>query len=154
MKPSARLFLIFPSLALAASDSTFLASLKSSHGEYQWHSVRVVTIDLNRDGIADNAALGLRKEKAALVVKIARRSEQLIREIPVDAGKQFGICPGGEPRISVSLQSEAPLNALGENPEGYDVCDKCFELIVSGGDCEPLYFYWNTKAGLLSWWRA
>lgn len=153
MKMLIVLLMLFPTLALSASGE-FLAELKADHGEYRWDRERVVSVDLNRDGKADTAALGVRKGMVALAVQIAGRDEPIFREIPIDASRQLGICAGDDPKITVHPQSIAPVNALGENPSGYEVCTKCFELAVAGGECDPVQFYWDIDNDRLNWWRA
>jgi len=146
-------FLVFlHSAAAIAEDNDFLATLQDLHPNYKWDSNRLVSVDLNRDGSADVAALGTQRGQVALAVRIAGQDDGLV-VIPIDAGRQFSICPG-DPSISVQKQSEAPSEALGDTPVGYQICPKCFEIRIDEGDCDPLQFYWDVVANKLSWWRA
>jgi hypothetical protein len=147
------LILLAAPAAQATSDAALLKDLVARYPGFSWSATRLVRGDLNRDGKPDKAALGIGTGKVALVVLLNGKNPVLM-EIAADAGKQFGICLGAEPKISMQLQSEAPLNALGATPQGYEICAKCIEIVVSGGDCDPLQFYWNTKSKKLSWWRA
>jgi hypothetical protein len=149
-----RLLMLLPVTAVAGANGDFLTTLRDKHGDYQWDVKRVISVDLNRDGKTDSAALGLHKSKVALALQISGHEEPIFVEIPVDAGQQFGICSGEEPQITVDRQSEAPVEALGENPPGYEICPECFEIVVDDGDCDPLQFYWDVLANGLSWWRV
>jgi hypothetical protein len=101
----------------------------------------------------DSARLGIAAESVGLLITVDSKPLPLI-EIPVDGSKQFGICPGSAPRISLAAQSDAPLNALGETPQGYEICSDCIEIVVDGGECDSLHFYWDTAANKLAWWRT
>jgi hypothetical protein len=148
------LHLLLPVAALADGEAEFLATLKKTRGDYQWNATRVVSVDIDRDGAVDRAALGLRTDTVALLLQLGGNKEPLVTEIPIDAGKQFGICAGDDRQISVHQQSDRPQNALGENPPGYEQCPECFEIEIGGGDCDPIQFYWDVAANQLSWWRA
>jgi hypothetical protein len=119
---------------------------------YEWPSSLTVELDLDRNGQVDSAQLGIAPERVGLRVTVNSKLLPVI-EIPVDGSKQFGICPGSGPSISLTAQSEAPLNALGETPRGYEICEDCIEIVVSGGECDPLHFYWDTTTNQLVWWR-
>jgi len=132
----------------------FSAVVHADHASpYEWPAALVVQADLDRSGQLDTAQLGVAAESVGLFVKIDSSPLPII-EIPIDSSQQFGICPGAAPGISVVPQSEAPLNALGETPRGYEICPECVEIVVSGGECDALHFYWDTVKNELSWWRA
>ena len=122
-------------------------------GVYDWRPSLSVEVDLDRNGQVDSAQLGIAAESVGLLITVNSKPLPLI-EIPIDGSKQFGICPGSDPGISLVAQSEAPLNALGETPQGYEICSDCIEIVIDGGECDSLHFYWDTTAGKLAWWRA
>jgi hypothetical protein len=130
--------------AAAGMDQTIL---------YDWRPSHIVEVDLDRNGQIDSAQLGIAPDNVGLRVTVNSNLLPII-DIPIDGSRQFGICPGSEPSISLVAQSDAPLNALGENPQGYEVCEDCIEIVVSGGECDPLHFYWDTTTNQLTWWRA
>lgn len=145
--------LIAVSMPLSAGDVLHVSGLATRYPGFSWSSTRLVQGDFNRDGKQDRAALGIAADKVVLALLLHGKHPELT-EIAVDPGKQFGVCPGTEVTIAVRLQSEAPRNALGATPQGYEICTKCIEIVVSGGDCDPLLFYWNKKSKKLAWWRA
>ena len=120
---------------------------------YDWHQSLSVEGDLDRNGQVDSAQLGIASDSVGLLVTVNSKPLPII-DIPIDGSKQFGICPGTEPSISLAAQSEAPLNALGETPHGYEICENCVEIVVGGGECDSLHFYWNTITNKIAWWRA
>ena len=120
---------------------------------YDWRPSLTVEVDLDRNGQVDTAQLGVSTDSIALRFTVNAESLPVI-EIPIDGSQQFGVCSGSEPSIRLAAQSEAPGNALGETPQGYEICAKCFEVVVGGGDCDPLHFYWDTTTNKLSWWRS
>jgi hypothetical protein len=120
---------------------------------YNWRPSLIVEADLDRSGQVDSAQLGIAAESIGLLVTVNSKPLPVI-DIPIDESKQFGICPGTGPSISLATQSDAPLNALGETPRGYEACPDCIEIVVGGGECDPLHFYWDTITNQLAWWRA
>jgi hypothetical protein len=120
---------------------------------YDWRPSLTVEVDLDRNGQTDFAELGVASDSVGLRITVNSEPLPLIH-IPIDGSKQFGICPGSDPSISLNPHSEAPLNALGETPQGYEICDGCVEILVIGGACDGLHFYWNTTINKLAWWRA
>jgi hypothetical protein len=120
---------------------------------YDWRPSLTVEADLDRNGQMDSARLGIAAESIRLLVTVNSKPMPVI-DIPVDGSKQFGICPGSVPGISVLTQSNAPLNVLGELPQGYEICPDCIEIVITGGECDSLHFYWDTTTNQLAWWRA
>lgn len=120
---------------------------------YDWSRAATVEVDLDRNGRMDTAQLGMADQRVALRVTVNAKPMPLI-DVPIDGSQHFGICPGSTPSIRVAAQSEAPLNALGEMPPGYEVCTTCMEIVVGGGACDALHFYWDTTTQRIAWWRA
>lgn len=141
-------------LVLAASaSSAYGDDSAAQYPEYEWSHKLAVVADLNRNGVKDHASLGVGSHNAGLLIRVD--STQLpIVVIPIDGSTEFGICPGSAPTISVVPQSEAPLNALGETPRGYEICPECVEIVVGGGECDSVHFYWDVTTSEIAWWRA
>jgi hypothetical protein len=146
------LFLVVASLAAEADEP--LTILKCRYGDYQWHDSRIVPVDLNRDGTIDQAALGLQQAKVVLLLQIGGGAEPSVIEIPIDGSKQFGICPGDEPKIAVRPQSAMLENAFGQRLPGYEICPECLEIVIDSRACDPLQFYWDMESDQLAWWRV
>jgi|GEM_PF-1057256 len=125
----------------------------ASYPQYEWKPGHAVAADLNRNGQVDHAWLGIGADSVGLLVRIDSSTLPII-EIPIDGSRQFGICPGLPPEITLASQSDAPFNALGETPNGYENCPDCVEIVVGGGECDSLHFYWDAMANEIAWWRA
>lgn len=143
---------IIVALGLAWLCSPAMAESDQPH-HYDWRRPVSVSADFNRSGQTDLAELGVSPDSVALRVTIDGKQLPLI-EIPIDGSRQFGICPGSDPGMALTPHSEAPLNALGSFPQGYEVCEDCIGFVVSGGDCDSIYFYWDSVANALGWWRS
>jgi hypothetical protein len=141
-------------VSLVAEADGPLTMLESRYADYHWHDDRIVKVDLNRDGSVDQVALGLQEAKVLLVLMLGGQTEPSAIEIPIDAGKQFGICRGDEPKILIQRQSEMPENVFGEKLPGYEICPECFEIVIDSSACDPLQFYWRMDSDELTWWRA
>lgn len=116
------------------------------------HWDQSITADLDKNGQQDVAKLRTTDRSVFLSIKLNSRDMPII-EVPIDGSKQFAVCPGPKLRMKLGLQSEAPLNALGEWPRGYAACPECVEIEIIGGECDPIYFYWNQADGKIDWWR-
>ena len=134
----------------ARADS--LEDIKSAYPQYEWSNTRTVTLDFDRDGKPDFAAFGLGKKQAALAIRFGSGRSSL-EVFPISAGKQFAICGIEEASISFEKQSAGYFEESGEIPDGYQVCEKCYQIVVSGGRCDPLHFFWNKKSRTTNWWR-
>jgi hypothetical protein len=142
-------------IAVAVGTLAFASSAAGSDPAdvYDWRPPLTVDVDLDRNGQVDSAQLGVAARSVGLRVTLNSTPLPLI-EIPIDGSKEFGICPGSAPSIRLAPQSEAPLNALGQTPRGYEICEGCMEVVVGGGECDSIHFYWDTTTRQLAWWRA
>ena len=67
----------------------------------------------------------------------------------VSASRQDAVCglPASIKVVSLSCSAEAgPLPGCVQSKSAQAV-------VLSGGECDPIYIYWNHAAGRLSWWR-
>jgi len=140
------------SLAFGNACADSLEDIKSANPLYEWSNARTLSFDFDRDGKPDFAAFGLGKKHAALAIRFGSGKSKLVA-FPISAGKQFAICGTQEAAISFEKQSGGYFEESGEVPDGYEVCEKCYQIVVSGGMCDPLHFYWNKKSGSINWWR-
>lgn len=139
-------------LLAAFATSAHSEGAATEYAEYRWPTKLHASVDLNRNGVKDHARLGVRSSSVGLLIRVDSTQLPII-DIPIDGSKQFAICPGSAATITVIPQSEAPLNALGEMPRGYRICNECMEIVVGGGDCDPVHFYWDITASEVAWWR-
>lgn len=140
------------SLAFGNACADSLEDIKSAYPLYEWSNARTLFLDFDRDGKPDFAAFGLGKKQAALAIRFGSGKSELVA-FPISAGKQFAICGTQEASISSEKQSADYFEESGEVPDGYQVCEKCYQIVVSGGFCDPLHFFLNKKSGAINWWR-
>jgi hypothetical protein len=140
------------SLAFGTARADLLDDFKTAYPRYEWNSSRTLSLDFDRDGKPDFAAFGLGKRQAALAIRFGSGKSELV-SFPISSEKQFAICGTQEASISSEKQSAGYFEESGEVPDGYQVCEKCYQIVVSGGMCDPLHFYWNKKSGAINWWR-
>jgi hypothetical protein len=136
--------------------SDAIKSLKKAYPSFNWQKKSAVVIDINGDGVKDIAVLGYTRDKAAVGIVSGGSSKSFHTKI-LDFSRghdyQRGIC-GRTAKLIVEKTSETPKEALGKYPEGYRICDKCFEISVEDDLCDPITIYWNYKKNELDWWRT
>jgi hypothetical protein len=151
------LFSIITAHACQADQITdALKALQKAYPKFNWQKDTAVVVDINTDGINDVAVLGYTDDKAAVGVvsgKLSKSFNTKILDFNRGRDTQRGMC-GKTAKLIVEKTSETPKDALEEFPEGYRICDKCFEISVEDGLCDPMTIYWNYKTNELGWWRA
>jgi hypothetical protein len=151
------LFLIISAHVCQANQITdAIKALQKAYPNFNWQKNTAVVVDINADGINDVAVLGYTDDKAAVGVVLGGPSKSFHTKIlDFNRGRdiQRGMC-GKTAKLIVDKTSETPKEALGEFPEGYRICDKCFEISVDDGLCDPMTIFWNYKTNELGWWRA
>ena len=133
-----------------------IKSLQKAYPKFIWQKDTAVVVDINADGINDIAVLGYSADKAAVgIVSGAPLTSFKTKILDFNRGRdtQRGMC-GKTAKLIIEKTSEAPKEALGEYPEGYRICNNCYEISVEDGLCDPMTIYWNYKTNELDWWRA
>lgn len=133
-----------------------IKSLQQAYPNFMWQKDTAVVIDINADGVNDIAVLGYTDDKAAVGIVSGSPSKSFNTKIlDFNRGRdtQRGMC-GKTAKLIVEKTSETPKEALEVFPEGYRICDKCFEVAVEDGLCDPITIYWNYKTNELGWWRV
>ncbi len=133
-----------------------IKSLQKAYPKFVWQKDTAVVIDINADGVNDIAVLGYADDKAAVGVVSGAPSKSFhTKIIDFNRGRdtQRGMC-GKTAKLIIEKTAEAPKEASGEYPEGYRICDTCYEISVEDGLCDPITIYWNYKTNELDWWRA
>ena len=133
-----------------------IKSLQKTYPKFNWQVDTAVIIDINADGLKDIAVFGYTDDKAAVGIVSGAPSKSFNTKIlDFNRGRdtQRGMC-GKTAKLLVEKTSEAPKEAFELFPEGYRICDECFEIAVDDGLCDPMHIYWNYKTNELDWWRA
>lgn len=140
----------------ADSITVAIKALQKAYPKFSWQKDTAVVVVINADGINDIAVLGYAEDKAAVGVVSGVPSKSFNTKI-VDFNRgrdtQRSMC-GKTAKLIVEKTSETTKEALEEFPDGYRICDKCFEISVEDGLCDPMTIYWNYKTKELGWWRV
>ena len=143
----------------ASAVTQAVAVLKSQFPKFDWQANTAIFVDIDADGIDDIAILGYTKDTAAVGVVFGQKG----KSIPVAKYMDFmrgdssseRAMNGSNGTLKALKQDETPKEALGDLPEGYQICDRCYEVEVVGDeDSDPIFIYWDTVAKSLNWWRA
>ena len=150
------IFALSAQVCLADPITDAIKTLQKAYPRFNWQKDTAVVVDINADGVNDIAVLGYTDDKAAVGVvsgKITKSFSTKILDFNRGRDTQRGMC-GKTAKLIVEKTSEAPKEALEEFPDGYRVCEKCVEISVEDGLCDPMTIYWNYKTNELGWWRA
>ena len=110
-----------------------------------------VTADFDADGVDDSASLLEVAGKLEIVIQRggASSAEKQTLEFEVKPSVQAAVC-ALPATIEVSALSCSPMD---EALPGCRESSFANQLILSGGDCDPILLYWNHTAGQMYWWR-
>jgi hypothetical protein len=135
-----------------------LPILKQTFPEFRWDYKTAIQADIDGDGVPDIAMLGYMKDQAAVGVVLGKKKDGkvVVKYLAFDRGGGSQRAMNGRTgKLYVYPDGEGPREALGELPEGYKICNDCFEIEVVGDmDTDPIWIYWNHVTNDLSWWRA
>ncbi len=122
--------------------------------EVQWQENPVHKIDIDCDGIEDSVHLG--HVENDFIVKISSSSSKKDSKLQfglAQPSRQDAIC-GTEPKFTTyGSDEEAQRMLFDEVFEGYKSGAQCFDLNISGGECDSITVFYNHKTQELNWWR-
>jgi len=109
-----------------------------------------VRADLVGNGALSNVTL-VQSRRAVTVVVHSAHSQAAAQTLTfgVSASRQDAVCglPANIKVVPLSCRSEAgPLPGCVQSKGAQAV-------VLSGGECDPIYIYWDHAAGRPSWWR-
>ena len=135
----------------------FLFAQMAHSEEIQWDEESLVTADINCDGIVDHSKIGYDKLSVILMLELGDRKGTELLKFRLSSGiSQSSLCGS-----KVTLSKEEPPKddddafkfGLGAVPDGHKSLEGCFDLNLSGGECDSIHVYWNHNRNKLSWWR-
>jgi len=107
--------------------------------------------DINCDGKNDLIEVKTASNEVTVLVTLHNKDE--VQRLAFGKESIHNECLIGK-NIDMTLEKQQDLvEELGGNPEGYQVSDSCFGLIISSKSCDPTHVYWNHKKNQLNWWR-
>jgi len=127
----------------------------TSYGdEASWQSEPVHEIDIDCDGVDDSVFLG--RIKNDFIVKVLASSSKTESQLQFGLAqpeRQDAIC-GKNPKFTTyNSDAEAQTMLFDEVFEGYKSGLQCFDLNISGGECDSITVFYNHKTQKLNWWR-
>ncbi len=119
-----------------------------------WQNEPAYKIDIDCDGVEDLVSLGTIEND--FVIKMSPSSSNVESSLQFGLGqssRQDAIC-GLTPKFeSYASDAEAQKMLFDEVFEGYRTGKQCFDLNISGGECDSITVFYNHKTKQLNWWR-
>lgn len=146
--------LLLPSAAFAALDvSQVIQAVKRIQSTVAWDSTSIVRGDFNGDGRRDAAIIGIHQQRVFVAVVLSASPRKLKTEVLA-----FGIGTHSTDS-SCELPAKLTVEPLGCSPlvdplPGCGPSSKAVGLVLFGGECDPINFYWNHQSNKLAWWRV
>lgn len=116
-------------------------------------NIQTVKADLDGDGRPETAVLTQRAKSITLTVHgpTLGNSGQTL-SFGIDASRQDAVC--ATPVVLEVTQQDCKPEALGgEQLEGCKINKRSKDLVISDGECDPIYLYWNHQKNAVWWWR-
>jgi hypothetical protein len=126
---------------------------KLSAPRVAWDSASVVHGDFNGDGKQDAAILGIHQQRvfvAVVLASSAKAQKANVLSFGVGIHSTDSICELPAKLVVEPLEC-SPLD--GPLP-GCKVSLKAASLVLYGGECDPINFYWDHQNNKLAWWRV
>ena len=146
--------LLLPSVALADfGTSQIIQAVKRIQPIVAWDSTSIVRGDFNGDGRRDAAIVGIHQQRVFVGVVLSTSPRKLKTEVlafGIGTHSTDSIC-----ELPVKLTVE-PLECLPLDVPlpGCRPSSKAASLVLLGGECDPINFYWDHQNNKLTWWRV
>ena len=132
--------------------------LRAQFPKFDWQAKTAISVDIDADGLDDTAVLGYTEDTAAVGVVFGQKgnAKPMVKYMDFMRGDPSAqrAMSGRSGTLKASKQDEGIKDGLGGLPEGYRVCDRCYEVeVVGDGDSDQIFIYWDTVAKSLNWWR-
>ena len=122
--------------------------------QIMWQKDAVHEVDIDCDGIEDLVYMG--KIDNDFVIKVSPSSSSIESRLQFGLGqasRQDAIC-GLNPKFeSYASDAETQKMLFDEVFEGYKSGKQCFDLNISGGECDSITVFYNHNSKQLNWWR-
>lgn len=147
-------FALLPSASLAdLGASQIIQAVKRIQPIVAWDSNSIVRGDFNGDGRRDAAIVGIHQQRVFVAVVLSASPRKLKTEVlafGIGTHSTDSIC-----ELPAKLTVE-PLECspLAEPLPGCRASSKAASLVLLGGECDPINFYWDHQNNKLAWWRV
>ena len=142
-----------PSSSLPAAStprSSLLAEAVASRKDVKWDPSTLVTADLDGDGKSDSALVGYVGDQLLVVIGNGGRAQNT----PIQL-MQFAIGQTQDSICAAPATLEVTELSCGTGANQLPGCigAPAPALKLSGGDCDPIYLYWDHDHKRMGWWR-
>ena len=146
-------FALLPATSLAdLGASQIIQAVKRIQPIVAWDSTSIVRGDFNGDGRRDAAIIGIHQQRVFVAVVLSASPRKLKTEVLA-----FGIGTHSSDSIC-ELPAKLTVEPLECSPldaplPGCRPSSKAASLVLLGGECDPINFYWDHQNKKLAWWR-
>lgn len=133
----------------------FLIFCFSAFGEnIRWNDQPAYKIDIDCDGSTEDVRMGFIENDFVIEIKASGTGKKSSLQFGLaQPSRQDAIC-GTSPGFSTyKSDADAQKMLFDEIFEGYKSGEQCFDLNISGGECDSITVYFNHKTQELNWWR-
>ena len=144
--------LLSPAALADLGASQVIQVVKRIQSTVAWDSTSIVRGDFNGDGRQGAAILGIYQQRVfvAVVLYAPRKLKAEILALGIGTHSADSICELPAKLVVEPLEC-SPL--VGPLP-GCRPSSKAVGLVLFGGECDPINFYWNHQSNKLAWWRV
>ena len=122
--------------------------------EIRWKDQPAYKIDIDCDGSKEDVRLGFIDNDFIIQIKASESGKSSRLQFGLaQPSRQDAIC-GKFPDFSTyKSDAESQKTLFDKVFEGYKSGGQCFDLNISGGECDSITVYFNHKTLELNWWR-
>ena len=134
----------------------FLAFLSVlAHGEeVKWQEGPVHKVDIDCDGIEDSVYIGhVANDFIVKILASSSKQESKLQFGLAQPSRQDAICGKAPKFTTYGSDAKAQKMLFDKVFEGYKSGEQCFDLNISGGECDSITVFYNHKTQELNWWR-
>jgi hypothetical protein len=139
-------------VAAASESSSAVAAVKRTHPQIKWDEASLTKVNLRGTRAQAAAILGNYKDRLLVAVipgPIVRSTKPHLMEFSIGPSVQAAVCEAPA-RIAVTPLECSPVDEL---LAGCRMSKGAQSLEIYGGECDPIYIYWDHKLRRPRWWR-
>ena len=131
-----------------------IANFAAFADEIEWDTGSRRFADIDCDEISDEIIIGYVDSGFQVKVTPGSNSSPSMLNFGLgNATEQTGLC-GSTVQIRLyQTDSDSLKEEFGEVFEGYQAKPGCFDINLTGGECDSINVFWNHNTKGLNWWR-
>ncbi len=114
-----------------------------------------ILIDIDCDGIPEQTKLKVSERDFAISVETSSNKTKSTLKFGLNQPSQQDSICGLKPELSSgeAATKDMHFEMFGGDIDGYKYSKSCKELVINGGECDPIYVFFNHKTGVINWLR-